>query len=151
MKAKIKALSPEEAARGILGVLDSGEAFPLRVTGSSMVPFLHDGRDTVWLRKTDSPRRGQMLFFRRRDGSFILHRIRRINSDGSYTVNGDAQTWCETVPRNAALAVAERITRKNGKTVDTDSLAMRFLAALWYPTRPLRPYIFKMCGLFKRK
>ena len=52
-------LTPGEAAGRLLPLLEAGASVPLRVTGSSMVPFLRDRRDLVFLR---APR------FRRDDG-----------------------------------------------------------------------------------
>ena len=49
---------------GVLtGILADGGVFPLVVTGGSMSPYLHDGRDTVHLRKTEDLRTGKILFF----------------------------------------------------------------------------------------
>ena len=43
-------LTPGEAAGRLLPLLEAGASVPLRVTGSSMVPFLRDRRDLVSLR-----------------------------------------------------------------------------------------------------
>ncbi|MCQ2456540.1 MAG: S24/S26 family peptidase [Clostridia bacterium] len=151
MEAELRTISAGEAEDSLVSLINAGDTVPLKVTGSSMVPFLRNGRDTVWLCRADRPKKGQILFFRRSDGTFILHRIRRIGSDGIMTVNGDAQKWCETVDPENAVAVAVRITRQNGKTVDTNGFGFRFLSLLWYPTRPVRPFLFKVGAALRGK
>lgn len=146
MKTEIRTITTPEEESGFLAVISSGELFPLRVTGSSMRPFLKEGRDTVWLGKVTDLRRGTIIFFRRADGSFALHRIRKILPDKTLIVNGDAQTWCETVRPENTVAEAVRVSRENGKTFSLKSPSFRFLSALWYPTRRARHYIFRIFG-----
>lgn len=148
MEEKTVVLTNEDAAQKITAVIGSGELFPLKVTGNSMRPFLRDGRDTVWLKAPEEIRRGDIVFFRRGDGSFILHRVRKILSDGKLLVNGDAQAWCETVEEKNVIAKVSGITCE-GKTVSADSPRLRFFSALWYPTRPLRPALFRICTRIK--
>ena len=57
-------------------LLREGAELPLVVSGESMLPFLRPGRDTVFLRRPDAPlHRGEIAFYRRFDGSYILHRV----------------------------------------------------------------------------
>ena len=144
-----KTLDAVRDGEELLELLDSGTIFPLVVTGNSMLPFLKNGRDTVLLQKSDTLKRGQILFFRRRNGMFILHRIRKIYPDGRILVNGDAQSWCETVMPDQAAAVVRGIVR-NGKITDPDRLWIRLRDAFWYPTRPVRPWIFRVVTFFRR-
>ena len=76
----------------VKAILSSDGVFPLTVTGSSMAPLLKDGRSTVLLTKDFVPKRGRILLFRRRDGSLILHRVRKIDGN-TLVMNGDAQDW----------------------------------------------------------
>ena len=133
----------------LIEILESGAVFPITVTGRSMTPYLKDGRDTVWLRKTELLKRGQIVFFRRRSGEFILHRIRKIYTDGRMLINGDAQTWCETVLPEMAAAVVCAVTR-DGITRDAGCPAWKLRDLLWYPTRPVRPFIFRAYACLRR-
>ena len=65
-------------------ILNAGLNLRVRVTGKSMVPFLKD-EEVVTLRKVpaSSLRRGDLIFFRDRYGSLILHRIIRKRKSGS--------------------------------------------------------------------
>jgi hypothetical protein len=140
-----KMLDMRESGDDLLELLKTGAKIPLVVTGSSMMPFLRHKKDTVWLIRPEKLRRGQILFFRRRDGSLILHRIRRIFSDGTMLVNGDAQNWCEKVWPEQAAAVVCAVTR-NGKTRNADNILWKIRDLLWYPTRPVRPALFRIYG-----
>lgn len=135
----------------LVELLRDGSILPLSVTGYSMLPLLKPGRDVVWLKacSPDELKPGQILFFRRPDGHFILHRIREIDADGNLIMNGDAQTWTEKIPPSAAVAVVHRITR-NGKLLSPDSTGMKLWDAVWYPTKPLRPAIFRCYTNVKR-
>ena len=146
MEEQTVILTNEEAAEKISLVTGPGELFPLKVTGNSMRPFLREGRDTVWLKAPREIHRGDVVFFKREDGSFILHRVRKRLADGKLLVNGDAQAWCETVEEKNVIALVSAVT-SGRKTVSSDSPGLKILTALWYPTRPVRPALF---GLYTR-
>lgn len=142
---KVKFLDRREA---LLTLLDSGEDIPLTVTGTSMSPLMKDGRTVVTLSKDYTAKRGRILLFRRLDGSFVLHRVRRILPDGSLVMNGDAQNWCEVIRPSQALAAVTHIN--NGKKkIRYDSPLLRIWDFLWYFTRPIRPQLFRFFGIFK--
>ena len=88
-----------ESLAACIAAMRPGEELPLLVTGNSMVPFLLNRRSTVFLvREPDYvPRVGDIVLSRRMDGAYILHRIYKIRKDGTIVLNGDAQTWTETI------------------------------------------------------
>lgn len=145
----VKTIDALQSGIELVDLINNGATVPVLVTGSSMLPFLKNGRDTVWLAKEENLRRGQILFFRRSNGMFVLHRIRRIYPDGRILVNGDAQTWCEIVYPEQVIAVVCAISR-NGKIRRTNHLFLKIRDCLWYPTRPLRPIIFRTYGMLKK-
>ena len=70
-KIKLEQLLPV-----IQETLDGGKEFTLPVTGTSMLPLLVQGRDTVVLKKAELPlKKGDLPLYRRKDGTFILQRI----------------------------------------------------------------------------
>ena len=97
-------------------LLRAGAEVPLVVTGSSMVPFLRDRRDTVYLKSPEyAPiRTGDILFFRRESGQWILHRLHHRTAEGLLVINGDGQTWFETIRPGQVLGVAVKISRDGG-------------------------------------
>lgn len=135
-------LSAVRDADELVALVETGALIPLRVTGSSMLPTLRGGVDTVWLRKYGerAPRVGDIALFLRDDNRFILHRVRHLGKDYA-VMNGDAQTVCEKIPREALIAYTEAVTRGD-KHFRTDSVPFRIYSALWYSLRPVRREIF---------
>ncbi len=97
-------------------VLDSGGTFTLKPHGTSMLPTIVPGRDSVSLIKLTEPAHlYDILFYQRADGSFVLHRVAAIAKDGSYTLCGDHQTVLEKgVQPAAVVAVVSAIHLPQG-------------------------------------
>lgn len=112
-------------------VLTSGGEFRLYPHGTSMLPLLRQGRDSVSLRRVDSPiRKGDILFYQRPDGSFVLHRVRAVTPEG-LTMMGDNQTLPE--PGVSPDWVIGRVTRifRDDKEVICDGFGYRLYRRLW--------------------
>lgn len=135
--------SSAEFAEIIDDTIKSGGCIPLVVTGNSMMPFLKEGKSTVWLKACSDAdfKRGKILLFRRTDGRIVLHRVRKVMPDGVLVMNGDAQYWCENINKEQAVAVVAYIEKK-GKKKSCDSFAYRAVIEFWQLLKPLRPYFF---------
>ena len=59
----------------ILTVLDSGGEFTIFPRGISMLPLIVQGRDSVTLIKAERLQIGDIAFYKRSGGEFVLHRI----------------------------------------------------------------------------
>ena len=69
-------------------LINVGKDVNLTVTGSSMSPFLIHERDTVFLRKPDHElKKGDIVFYERDSGQFVLHQILRVNRDNLMTLS----------------------------------------------------------------
>lgn len=112
-------------------VLASGGEFRLYPHGTSMLPLLRQGRDSVSLRRVDSPiRKGDILFYQRPDGSFVLHRVRAVTPEG-LTMMGDNQTLAERgVSPDWVIGRVTRIFRDD-KEVTCDGFGYRLYRTLW--------------------
>lgn len=128
---------------GILALMEAafarGGAYHLVITGTSMSPTLQPGRDQVRLvsASSRSPRRGDIVFARRQNGDYVLHRVLRLHADGGCTLNGDGQVWTEEIYPGDVLGVAAAIRRK-GKWIEADNRIYRMYVQLWFLTRPFR-------------
>lgn len=122
------------------------EALPLVVSGGSMTPFLIHGRDTVWLSRLERPaRRGDILLYQRRSGSYVLHRVWKVCPDGTCTMVGDAQTQLEHgIGADQVIAIVTAVERK-GKKILPGSFWWAFFEKFWIRVVPLRRPI---CGLY---
>ena len=144
-------LESDDFSSGLYDVLRAGGCVPLTVTGSSMLPFLRSGRDTVWLCQCDksSFRRGKILLFRS-GGNLVLHRIRKPLCGQLLLMNGDAQKSCEVIDITQAIAAVRWLTWR-GRRFSADSFFVRIRDALWYPTRPFRGFLFRTASNIRRK
>ncbi len=130
--------------------LKEGASVPLTVTGTSMQPFLVDGKDVVWIRACEPSdiKKGAILLFKRADESFVLHRVRAVRPDGKLLMNGDGQTWCEKISCQQVVAVVTHI-EKDGKKKSCDSAAYKSGVALWQALMPVRAYLMKIRKILK--
>ena len=147
MEADLRVLPPEELMEQLLGLLDVTEQVPLVISGSSMYPFLHHRRDTVYLSKMTAPlKRGDMILYRRPSGQYVLHRIVRVGQ-GTYDLLGDRQTAVEPgIPEERVLAVVRAVRRK-GKLLRSGDLLWDFYEKCWINLIRLRPWLIRAYDL----
>lgn len=140
--------------REYIGVLrqlvEEGREVSCCVSGGSMAPFLADGRDYVLLTKAEDPlRRGDVVFFERSDGRFILHRILKCTPQGYYMV-GDGQSCVEgPVAREQVFAKLKAAKRK-GVWIGPGNFWWEFFARVWICLVPFRKNIQKAYLFFRR-
>ena len=148
MNRKFMTLPPEvllEEYRRILAEEPEVEALPLVISGSSMTPFLVHGRDTVYLSRLERPaRRGDMLLYQRSCGQYVLHRVWKVEKDGTFTMVGDAQVELERgIREDQIIAVVTSVIRK-GKRMGPGSFWWEFFEKIWIRMVPLRPFFWKV-------
>lgn len=112
-------------------VLASGGEFRLYPHGTSMLPLIRQGKDSVALRALDRPpRKFDILFYQRSDGSYILHRVKEVTS-ASLTLWGDNQIMLEPgVTEDQIIGYSARIFRDD-RELDCQSLTYRAYLWLW--------------------
>ena len=128
----------------IMPILAEGHTLKLPFAGLSMYPLLVGGRDEVIIAAASGKhlKRGDIVLYRRKDGTHVLHRIHHIKNTMYYMV-GDAQTWIEgPIKEEEVLAVVTEIIRKE-KTILCSECGYRFISELWLIVRPIRPQIMK--------
>ena len=123
-------------------LLAQGKSVSLTVTGESMSPFLRHGRDQIRLEAvTKPPKRGDMVFFRRCNGQYIMRRILRHLPDGNYALIGDGQQQVEApIAPQQIFAVVAQVCRK-GTWIGPEAFWWRFFAGPWLMLLPLRPVL----------
>lgn len=116
----------------------------LVIKGGSMTPFLADQRDTIFFRKPDSPLAvGQIVFYQRPSGQFVVHRICKIRNGQLYIV-GDAQQEIEgPVAPEQVFARVTRIKRKD-KLIGPGDFWWEFFEHIWIHMIPLRLPIMRV-------
>ena len=102
--------------------LEQGSEVYITVRGGSMAPFLQDGRDEAVLAPLGDRRirRGDIVFYQRRNGQYVMHRVYALAADGAMTMLGDAQQTLEPGIRPEQLrAFVPRVVRK-GKEISCE-------------------------------
>ena len=112
-------------------VLATGGEFRLYPHGTSMLPLLRQGVDSVALKALDRPpRKYDILFYRRADGSYVLHRVKEVAPEGCI-LWGDHQFELEYgVGEDQIIGYATRIFRGEDE-LDCQSLTYRWYLRLW--------------------
>lgn len=121
--------SLSEYAEVIEEVLHSGGEFRLYPKGTSMLPLIRQGTDSVSLvRHEGRLKRGDIAFYRRTDGSFVLHRVMR--SGETLTMCGDNQLILEKdVPHSAVIGKVARVF--HGEKCVSEGISYRLYVFLW--------------------
>lgn len=134
----------------ITELLSEGRDVILPVIGHSMSPFLRHERDRVIISPKESKlKRGDIAFFKRESGQYVLHRVWRLTDEGVY-FNGDAQIWTEgPIVRENIFGVVTQVHR-NGKWIDKSSGVWFFFSSLWLWMRPFRGMCFRVRGAYNR-
>lgn len=103
------------------------------ITGTSMWPLLKEGQSRVQIlaRADRQLRKGDVVLYRRKDGTLVLHRIIQVTEAHTYLVCGDHQWRAEErVADGQVLAVAQGFFRKN-RYFDDDTWWYRIYQFLW--------------------
>ncbi len=147
-----KKISLQEIYPIIKEKIENGGTVQLPITGTSMNPLLYWDRDSVELHNCENPKKYDIIFYRRDDGHFVLHRIVGKDENG-YILCGDNQVKKEYgINDKHIIAVVKSITRK-GKTFSVDKFSYKLYVKLWTLILPLRNLILvpmrKIKGLLK--
>lgn len=97
-------------------IVEDGHEASMTIVGSRMAPFLIHNRDKIYFSKPYKPlKRGDMVFYQRTNGQYVMHRIINVKDDEFYMI-GDVQTEVEgPIKREQIFAKITRVERK-GKT-----------------------------------
>ncbi len=122
----------------LLQLLAEGEFVSLLPGGTSMLPFIHPHTDRVTLSGRKTPALHDVIFYRRADGSLVLHRIIRIEQ-GNFICTGDNQYWPETVKPEQILATLTGLVRR-GKQIPLTGPLYAIYCNVRLPLRRFRKY-----------
>lgn len=127
-------------------LVEEGREVSLLVSGSSMSPFLAHQRDYIYFKKPDRElRKGDMVFYQRRTGQYVMHRIWKVKNDQYYLV-GDAQQEIEgPLDRDQIFALITKVQRK-GKWIEPGDFWWEFFEKVWINIVPVRRVLVKVYG-----
>lgn len=124
-------------------LVEEGREVGMLIAGNSMSPFLVHERDYIYFKKPDGPVcKGDMVFYQRENGQYIMHRIWKVKNNQYYMV-GDAQTEIEgPIRREQIFAVITKVHRK-GKLIGPGDFWWEFFGKIWIRIVPMRRILVK--------
>lgn len=142
----IKEVNTVQYVSMLRSLVEEGKDVSLLISGNSMSPFLGHHRDTILFGQPNRElRKGDMVFYQRQNGQFVMHRIYKVKPEGYYIV-GDAQTEIEgPVKREQIFALVKKAQRK-GKWIGPENFWWKFFEKVWINMVPIRPFIRKAYG-----
>ena len=125
-------------------LVEEGHEVSLLISGSSMAPFLIHHRDTIYFKAPDRELKpGDMVFYQRSSGQYVMHRIRFVKADGYYLI-GDGQQITEgPIAREQIFALVTAVKRK-GKVIRPGDFWWEFFARVWLRVIPLRGIVSRL-------
>ena len=125
-------------------LVEEGHEVSLLISGSSMAPFLVHHRDTIFFKAPDRELKpGDMVFYQRSRGQYVMHRIRFVKADGYYLI-GDGQQITEgPIAREQIFALVTAVKRK-GKVIRPGDFWWEFFARVWLRVIPLRGIVSRL-------
>lgn len=121
------------------------------ITGTSMLPLFKEGRDLVELESCSQERlkKGNVVLYKKNDGTLVLHRIIRVENGEFFTVLGDHQfNNDERVNKNQIIAVACGFFIK-GRYVNEKTRWYRLYKKIWLCNLNVRRIILAVLSLKK--
>ncbi len=123
----------------IIEKLDSGGTVTFTPNGTSMLPMLRDGKDIVVLsKKKGRLRLFDLPLYKRKNGTYVLHRVVGYDDDDGYILCGDNQFKFEHGIKDEDIIAVVSAFHRKGKVYTVDSLSYRLYLYFWYHTRAFR-------------
>lgn len=148
MNENVKKVALEEFYPIIKEQLESGGTVGLPITGTSMLPLLVQGRDSVTLSPAEKVKVNDIIFYRRDNGAFVLHRIIGIDDKG-YVLCGDNQ-WVKEygIKDRNIIGVVTGINR-DGKIIDVNDKKYVKYCNRWLKLLPIRKPLVKLLTILR--
>lgn len=129
--------------------LAAGHCIHFSPNGTSMLPMLRQGLDTVTLSPLPGKlRKYDLPLYQRENGQYVLHRI--VRTGDTYTCIGDNQFILESGLRHEQMIAVVSAFTRDGKKYDVTDLSYRLYCIFWHYSRPLRCFIRRALGYIRR-
>lgn len=117
--------------------LAAGKSVRIAPRGTSMLPMLRQGRDSVVLSPVPERLKPYDLpLYRRENGQFVLHRV--VRAGETYTCIGDHQYQLETGVRHDQMIAVVTAFVRDGREHSVEEAGYRAYCRLWHYSRPVR-------------
>ncbi len=136
--------------------LKDGKTFSFCAEGVSMHPYIKGGKDIVTLGPvTEKLKKDDVVFYQRKNGQFVLHRIIKISDSNDILLCGDNQFLIEKgISKDQIFALLLKV-EKDSRIISPED----FKSKLWCKFLPLRRFSLRILfpikvfikGLLKKK
>lgn len=134
-------LSGEVVPTAIMFV-EEGREVILPVNGTSMLPFIVGGKDSVALHKPGALRKGDIVLAYTQEKGYVIHRIDKMGGDGSCALLGDGNLkQREHCQLPDIKAIATHVIKPDGKRKRLNEGWTRFAGKVWRILLPVRRYL----------
>ena len=148
MRDKKRIVGVETYMPVLCELLAQGKEVSLTITGNSMAPFMAHGRDEIMISPPDGCwKKGDMGFFRRINGQYVMHRVCRVDDAGNCFFVGDAQQSIEGPVRPEQIFGKITKVKRKGKWIGPGDFWWEFFEHVWINIIPLRPICRKIYGI----
>ena len=143
----VKQVDTREYVSVLREIAEEGKVVSMLIAGSSMAPFLCHNRDYIYFTKPERElRRGDMVFYQRDSGQYVMHRIYRVKHEGYYMV-GDAQTQIEGPLRREQIFAVITQVKRAGKMIRPGDFWWEFFEHIWIRIVPARRIVTALYGM----
>ncbi len=135
--------------------LKSGGSVKFSPHGISMRPLIRQGKDSVTVSGLgDSPRINDVIFYRRPDGQYVLHRIVGRDAEG-FVLRGDNQQILEHgIKEQWIIGVMTAVKRRN-REISCDSrgyrVYLKVVLPLWRLWLVPKGYLWRIKNKLKKR
>jgi len=125
----IKKVKITDISEIMIEALNNNKKIIITVSGSSMFPFLLDGKDQIVIEKKNNfLKAGDIILYKK--NNFIIHRIMK-KKKHHYVVSGDALLVKEKVFEEEILGYVTEIIKKDETIIVDSNKKYKFKEKLW--------------------
>ena len=148
-KRDLSALSLDDIMPLIKERLSEGQYVKIFPYGTSMLPMLREGVDSIVLSPiSENPKKYDVILYQRKNGQYVLHRLVRCGD--AYTFLGDNQFQHEHgIEREQMIAIVSSFYRED-KEVSINNALYKTYCRIWYGTRGVRRFWQRGIGWIRR-
>ena len=146
---------PNEILLGeISSLLEEGREVVFTPKGTSMLPFIRGGRDSVTLKKMDQVRVGDIVLAHLPDSRYVLHRVVKVLPGDVFYIIGDNTVSGEYVKFENILGIMTYIQSEHREIDCVNDARYQRLVRAWWTVYPIRKCLLRVRGFlgkYKRR
>ena len=144
-----KSMYLEELMPLIVEQLDRGSSVRIYPRGTSMLPMIREGLDSVVLSSVpERPSKYDVMLYQRKNGQYVLHRL--VGVGDKYDFLGDNQFCVERGITHEQLIARVSSVSRGEKQIGVDQPSYKLFCRIWYYSRFIRRVCRRSMELIRR-